>query len=93
MFYVLGYFILINLITFIVFYMDKQKALKSQYRTSERILLFMVLLGGLLGALTAIYRFRHKNKKQSFMFSLVAAGIIHIALIFTLLNQLVTLKG
>ena len=93
MFYFLGYFILINLITFVVFYTDKQKALKSHYRTSEKNLLLMVLLGGLLGALFAIYKFRHKNKKQSFMFSLVVAGIIHIVSIYVIVQYLNTLKG
>ena len=61
------YILLINLITFIVFAMDKKKARRKQWRVPESTLLFLSLMGGGFGGLLSMYIFRHKTDKIKFV--------------------------
>jgi Predicted membrane protein len=60
------YFIAINLLTFLLYGLDKYKAVRQEWRIPERILLLMAFLGGAFGALSAMRIFRHKTKKGRF---------------------------
>lgn len=60
------YLALINLITLLVFARDKRKAKKNQWRTPERTLLLLCLLGGSLGGWAAMYLLRHKTQHLKF---------------------------
>lgn len=60
------YLALINLVTFIVFGVDKLKAKKDARRISEDTLLLMCIVGGSLGGLIAMYVFRHKTRHRKF---------------------------
>lgn len=93
MLYLAGYFIFINIAAFFAFFIDKQRALKGKYRTSEKHLLLFILLGGIIGSLIAIYKFRHKNRKSSFMFSVGFTLIINVLLIIVLFNQYTKFQG
>lgn len=93
MLYLAGYFIFINIAAFVAFYLDKQRALKGNYRTSEKHLLLLVLLGGIIGSLIAIYKFRHKNRKTSFMFSVGFALLVNVLLSIVVFNQYIKLQG
>jgi len=62
----LVYFVLINLLTFFYFGLDKLKAQLSRRRISEKALWILTLIGGSLGALAGMNFFRHKTKKSSF---------------------------
>lgn len=93
MLYLAGYFIFINIAAFFAFFIDKQRALKGKYRTSEKHLLLFILLGGTIGSLIAIYKLRHKNRKSSFMFSVVLTLIINVLLIIVLFNQYTKFQG
>ncbi|MCC3859933.1 DUF1294 domain-containing protein [Pseudemcibacter aquimaris] len=53
--------------TFILYRSDKISARNGQQRTPENTLHFLSCLGGWPGALFAQQKFRHKNKKQSFL--------------------------
>lgn len=88
MLYLAAYFVLVNISALIVYYSDKNNALKKQYRTSEKHLLVMSLLGGFIGALIAIYKFRHKNKKTSFMIPFWITSSISIVVFVTLVIEL-----
>ena len=61
----LGY-LLLSIITFIAYAVDKSAAQKGAWRTSESTLHLFALIGGWPGALIAQNRLRHKSKKQSF---------------------------
>ena len=93
MLYLAGYFIFINIAAFVAFYLDKQRALKGNYRTSEKHLLLLVLLGGIIGSLIAIYKFRHKNRKTSFKFSVGFALLVNVLLSIVVFNQYIKLQG
>lgn len=58
-----------NLIVFLYYYQDKTSALKNDWRTPENTLHWLSLIGGWGGAYFAQKIFKHKHKKQSFMFT------------------------
>jgi uncharacterized membrane protein YsdA (DUF1294 family) len=60
----------INLITFARFWWDKQAAKAGVRRISEADLLGWALIGGTPGAFLARRLFRHKTRKQPFVFQL-----------------------
>ncbi|PTQ84728.1 uncharacterized membrane protein YsdA (DUF1294 family) [Trichococcus patagoniensis] len=63
---VLIYFILANLVLFILMGIDKKKARQKAWRIPERNLLLLGFFGGGLGGLLGMHHFRHKTKHQSF---------------------------
>ncbi|MBE6731117.1 MAG: DUF1294 domain-containing protein [Ruminococcaceae bacterium] len=60
------YLIFINLLSFILFAVDKCRAKKKAYRIKESVLLFTAFIGGAFGALTSMLLFRHKTQKIKF---------------------------
>ena len=60
------YVVIINIITFFYFGLDKLKAQIASRRISEKTLWLLSLIGGSLGALLGMNFFRHKTKKISF---------------------------
>lgn len=62
----IAYWILINLLTFVLFFRDKKAAVRGQWRTPERTLLSAAFLGGALGGLAGMYLCHHKTKKAKF---------------------------
>jgi len=62
----LGLFALINLITFLLFGLDKRRAGAGAGRVSEGALLAWALFGGSIGAYAGRALFRHKTRKQPF---------------------------
>lgn len=69
--------IILNLISFIVFYIDKRKAIKRKRRISEKTLIKLSIFGT-TGALLSMYLFRHKTKKNKFVITLPLILIIKI---------------
>lgn len=64
--YILIYLILINLITFLTYAADKQKAKKNKWRIPEKTLISLALIGGSIGAWLGMQTFRHKTQKPKF---------------------------
>lgn len=62
----INYLILINVISFIIYGLDKYKAIKKKRRISEKTLLIISLMGGPIGSILGMYTFRHKTKKIKF---------------------------
>ena len=81
---VFGYLLLINLVAFAVFLIDKRQARRGGYRLSERALLGLSLLGGSLGAFAAMRIARHKTSKLSFRVPFQATVALQIAGLCTL---------
>jgi len=69
------YLILINLIAFLLMYVDKQKAIKRQYRIPESVLLWSAFLGGAIGAYLGMKMFHHKTKHIKFTLGVPVAII------------------
>lgn len=66
--FILGLYIVLSLLTFIIYAIDKSAAQKGAWRTQESTLHLLSLAGGWPGALIAQQRLRHKSKKPSFRF-------------------------
>lgn len=78
--YFLYYLIVINLITFFAFGIDKRKAEKGAWRTKESTLLGLAVIGGSVGALLGMNAFRHKTKHKKFTIGVPAILILQAAL-------------
>ena len=76
------YFIIINLIAFAVFGIDKLKAIKDKWRIPEKVLVLLSVIGGSIGATLGMYIFRHKTKKIAFKFGIPAILIVQIAIVY-----------
>lgn len=81
------YYIIINLINLVLFYLDKKRARNRQWRIPESTLLLVSLLGGALGGLIGMEMFKHKTKKMKFIIGMPLILIVNIFL----LNYLVTI--
>lgn len=75
------YFIFINIIAFLSMYLDKRKAKKHKWRISENTLMGLALLGGEIGALIGMYKFRHKTQKPKFVIGIPMFIVIKILLV------------
>ena len=64
---VIDYLVVMSLLTFAAYGMDKRKAKKGQWRIPEKTLLLLAVLGGSLGALLGMYVFHHKTQKTKFV--------------------------
>lgn len=60
------YLIFVNIITFCMYYADKQAAIERKWRIPEGTLHVAMIIGGTVGAIIAQQKFRHKTRKTSF---------------------------
>ena len=73
------YFVGMNLLSFLLFGLDKYQAVRHRFRIPERVLLGTSALGGALGSLLGMLLFHHKVKKAKFRIwipSLLAAYLV-----------------
>ncbi len=64
--YLIGYLLLVNGITFVMYGVDKRRARIREYRIPERTLLLAAAVGGAYGAGLGMLYFHHKTKKWKF---------------------------
>lgn len=84
------YLIITNVITFVIYGIDKWKARHDRWRVPESVLIFLAILGGSLGALLAMRMFHHKTKKNKFAFGIPIILVLQIsAMIFYACNQII----
>lgn len=62
----IGYIILVNIIAFIVYGIDKRKAVKGKWRIPESVLIGLAIIGGGAGALLGMLIWHHKTRKWKF---------------------------
>lgn len=83
---VIVYLACINIVTFFWFGLDKLQAQLQTRRTPEKVLWFLSLIGGSLGALAAMKFFRHKTKKGSFQTMFLLIFCVQLAVVFFVLS-------
>lgn len=76
-----------NLLSFSLFYLDKRRAKKHQWRIKEATLLFVCLFGGALGGWLSMYCFHHKTKKWYFKFGVPLMLILQVFLAYYLRHR------
>ena len=78
------YLLLINIVTFLVFAIDKRRAVKRKWRIPEKTLLGLSLIGGSAGGLIAMYYFRHKIRKPAFAYGLPMMLLVQVIVILAM---------
>lgn len=74
------YFVIINLIAFLLMAMDKSRARKHQWRIPEKTLFLSAILGGSIGAIAGMYTFHHKTRHWYFVIGMPAILILQVVL-------------
>ena len=77
----LYYLIVINVVTFLVYGIDKWKAKKGSWRISEATLLILAVIGGSIGAMLGMKVWHHKTQHKKFKYGVPAIIIVQLALI------------
>lgn len=73
------YLIVINLMTFGVYGVDKWKAKHGRWRVTEATLLGLAFAGGFLGAMAGMKVWHHKTRKWKFKAGVPAALVLWAA--------------
>ena len=85
----LKYILVVNVLTFIVYGVDKGKARRGRWRVPEATLLGLAALGGSVGAWLAMQLFRHKTQKKKFRYGVPAIFVLQLAAVLLFLNMLI----
>lgn len=75
---ILIYVLVINIIGFLIMFIDKRKAEKGKWRIQEKTIFIITALGGGIGTIMGMYVFRHKTKKIQFTVGLPTITILEI---------------
>ena len=76
------YLLLVNLISFIVYGIDKFLSVKKCYRISEFILLCFGFIGGVIGSILGIKVFNHKTRKIKFKIYLGLFSFLWVIILY-----------
>ena len=81
------YLVVINIISFALFGIDKAKAKADKWRIPEHTLLLFVFLGGEIGGFIGMKLFHHKTKKNKFRITVPILLVVELVLIVFFLYQ------
>lgn len=74
------YILAVSLLTWILFGLDKWKAIHGKWRIRESTLLGLSFIGGAAGGLAGMYLFRHKIRKMRFRIGVPLMFLVQAAL-------------
>ncbi|MBC8630384.1 DUF1294 domain-containing protein [Paeniclostridium hominis] len=83
------YFIIMSIITFLLMYIDKNRAIKGQWRIPEATLINLSILGGGIGTYMGMYIFRHKTRHPKFTIFIPITIILNLFLYYILLKFII----
>lgn len=78
------YLIIINVVAFAVYGLDKKRAIAEEWRVPEATLLTLAAVGGAVGALFGMQTFHHKTRKPRFKYGVPAMMVLQLALFWVL---------
>ena len=76
------YLIGINVLTFLIYGVDKWKAQRDRWRIPEDTLIWLAVAGGSVGALLGMNLFRHKAKHRKFFLGIPAILLVQLGLLY-----------
>ncbi len=79
--------LIMSIITYMAYAIDKRKAQQKKWRIKEHTLLTLSFLGGACGGLFAMYGIRHKNKKSYFVIINFGSLVLHLVLLYLAINN------
>lgn len=74
------YLVIINIGGYLSMKSDKEKAKKGEYRIPEKNLFIIALLGGSLGSIIGMQKFRHKTKHWYFKYGMPLILLVQVIL-------------
>ncbi len=81
------YILAVSLLTWILFGLDKWKAIHGKWRIRESTLLGLSLIGGAAGGLAGMYLFRHKIRKMRFQIGVPLMLLVQAALFLLITTE------
>ena len=82
---VLAYFITVNVLSLVLFGIDKWKAKHDKWRISEATLLSVTIIGGSIGAWVGMKVWHHKTIHKKFKYGIPLVMVLQFSLLlFTL---------
>ena len=84
---IICYLLAVNIVTFLLYGIDKYKAKKGKWRISEATLLTMAAIGGSIGAWAGMRLWRHKTMHKKFKYGIPVIIILQVALAVYLLTN------
>ena len=78
------YLIAVNIVTFLIYGLDKWKAKRDARRISEKALLTLAVIGGSIGAFAGMHYFRHKTRHWYFRYGIPLIILAQLALVVLL---------
>ena len=83
---ILLYLLIVNALGFLLMLVDKRKAQKNLWRIPESTLFLIAAIGGSIGSLAGMYKFRHKTKHVKFVLGMPVIVIAQIILVYLLVR-------
>ena len=80
------YLVVINVVAFLAFGLDKLKAKADAWRIPEKTLLGLAIIGGSVGAILGMRTFRHKTRHKQFSVGLPVILALQLILVVLLLR-------
>ena len=85
--YIFIYLVTVNLISFMLFFLDKQRAKKHKWRIKESTLHITSFAGGIIGSIAAMLLFHHKTKKPGFVIITIIALLFNLFLVYEFITD------
>lgn len=85
--FILFYLLTINLIGFIIMFIDKSRSIHKEWRVPEKNLIGLSMIGGSIGMLLGMHLFRHKTKHKKFTIGIPFILILQCLFIILYLKQ------
>lgn len=80
-YFCVGYALLVNILAYAMYALDKKYAKRRQWRIPEATLLSIVLFGGSIGAFLAMKLLRHKTKHKKFTITVPLVLILQVVIV------------
>lgn len=75
------YFVIINILGFVIMGIDKNRAKKNLWRVKEKTLFLIAGIGGSVGSILGMRYFRHKTKHSKFIIGMPFLLLLHICIL------------
>ena len=78
------YLLILNVLTFILYGIDKRRARNGEWRIPEAVLLGLAVIGGSIGALVGMETWHHKTRHLKFRIGVPIIFFLHLAMLIFL---------
>lgn len=85
---IVGFFLIVNLLSYFAVGYDKYKAKRKGWRIAERSFFAMAVMGGAIGIFWGIRIFRHKTKHALFLYGIPLLVIANLLIYICLFNTM-----